>query len=201
MMAFVANGCSGQDFKTDNNIDTNQKEMETEPTDTNQKEEEINPTDGSENESKKVIDFGKEFYPPHFQIGAFAVNTKKEENIEFKISYELDEELFEFLSKNNPTYYFSIEYPQFLVELINSNGSKLVKGQTIKKAASKREFNITINQSLSSQLSEAEIDQVITQLEGYKLIISNVNKYPIHIIDDIYYYTGYDPNLSQTEVK
>lgn len=178
LIVFVVSGCSGQNFKEGNTTDSVQKEMKTQPT-----------TDDSQNEDKQIVDFGKEFWPPHFQVNDFSISAKKDKNIEFVLNYQLDKKLYDFLSQNNPAYYFSIEYPSSLEELIDIKKSGLVRGPSINKNDSRQDFNLTINQKLSNELSNAEIDKVTNQLGGYKLIIYNVNKYPIHIINDIFDYT------------
>ncbi|WP_430791064.1 hypothetical protein VBD025_08125 [Virgibacillus flavescens] len=147
--------------------------------------------------SMELVDFGKEFFPPHFQINSFNIDIPNVNSIEFNINYVLDEELYNFLSDNKPKYYFNIQYPLSLSNIIGISESKFINVSELNVIGSEREFNLIIKQDTAEKLSREDIQDIQSQLEGYRLVIYNVNKQPMHIVDDIFHYSSYDPDLSK----
>lgn len=144
-----------------------------------------------------TLDFGQEFQPPHFQIENFIIGASEDQKVKFKLSYTIDQSLYNFLSTINPEYYFFIEYPENKEMFGEKKTTTPVKGEVIKDNTTAMNYEIVFEEVIKD-LTVSEQKELNTTLEGYKLIITNKDKYPVHIIDDIYHFTSYDPDLSQT---
>lgn len=153
--------------------------------------------ENTEEKRDSIMDFGQEFQPPHYQIDEFIIKTSKDQKVRFEIDYTIDQSLYKFLAIEKPEYYFFIEYPENTEIFEEKKTTNYVKGQVIGDNTTEMNYKIVFEESLKD-LTESEKKELNTVFEGYKLIITNKDKYPIHIIDDIYHYTSYDPDLSQT---
>lgn len=153
--------------------------------------------ENTEEKRDSIMDFGQEFQPPHYQIDEFIIKTSKDPKIRFEIDYTIDQSLYKFLATEKPEYYFFIEYPENTDIFEEKKTTNYVKGQVIGDNTTEMNYKIVFEESLKD-LTESEKKELNTVFEGYKLIITNKDKHPIHIIDDIYHYTSYDPDLSQT---
>ncbi|KGX84637.1 hypothetical protein [Pontibacillus litoralis] len=150
---------------------------------------ETNPQE--ENKQEQVLlDYGEEFIPPHFQVEKFSLQVN-DNSLYFEVDYVYDQQLFTFLQNHQPTYYYAIQYPPEVKELLSKKQSAWVEGPVISDDVTKRNYELTIEEEISD-LSAKQITSFENQLEGYKLIVFNSEKYPIHIINDLYHYQYFE---------
>lgn len=162
--------------------------------------EEGSSEDTGENEKTPLqeeasTDIGEAFQPPHFQLEAFDVSTINEGELLIQIDYLFDQELFDFLKDQQLEYYYLIKYPHQLKEDLNLEASAPISGNIFDEPDSQMNGTIQINEIIPN---DYPIEEIIEDPTGFQLIILNKDKDPVHIIDDIYHYLGYDPDLSQT---
>ena len=146
-------------------------------------------------QKESPIDFGEEFHPPHFQVENFDVSIAEGDKLSIRVDYVFDQELFNFIKDKSPEYYYIIQYPSQLGEDLDLKRSDYIKGITIIESSSQMNYSIEIKEEVPEDYN---INPIIKEPIGFQLIILNKNKYPVHIIDDIYFYSDFDPDLSQT---
>jgi len=146
----------------------------------------------TEKENQQMIDFGKRFNPPNFQVEAFNVQIS-EGYLIMNLNFTISEELHEFLLQK-PVYYFQIRYPEALAKIIMLEQSEIAIGPEVEKGV--RSYYVQFKQSISKNLSKEEISKLVGNKDGYQLLVLNKNKYPVHIFDDINGFAKVDPNKS-----
>ncbi|WP_070119696.1 hypothetical protein [Bacillus marinisedimentorum] len=190
LFLFFSIGC--QDIQKNNTVN-NTKEAETiqnEPQQSLKTEE-----------SKDLsIDFGNKFNPPHFLVQAFSIEPK-ENTLEFQIDYKLSDELFQFILEHQPEVYFSIQYPEKIKKFTTTPASPLVKAPKFTKDTTQRSFQLSFSQELSKKIGETEADKIKEELTGYQLTVFNKSKQPVHIYDDIFYYSQVEYGISDIKEK
>ncbi|SJN40427.1 BH2809 unknown [Marinilactibacillus psychrotolerans 42ea] len=171
---------------------SDKKQMDTMNVEKSKKEEAVS------QKKTDLIDFEEEFQPPHFQVEDFSISNTVDEKMHITIDYTFDQELFDFMKSNSPEYYYLIEYPTQLVENTNLVKSDIIKGVELDESSTQMTYSIEIEEEIPEGF---DIDSLMKEPTGFQLFILNKDKDPIHIIDDIYYYSDYDPDLSQTIVE
>lgn len=181
ILTLIFSGCSSSNNDTEEN-----------PT---EKPEENTPESEHLQQNNSPMNFGEAFQPPHFQVEGFTVTNSYEGQLSIQIDYVFDDELFNFIKDNQLEYYYRIVYPTQLKEDINLESSGDIHGESLTESSSQMNGSIEVSEDIpedydSQSLTDEPID--------FQLIILNKDKDPVHIIDDIYHYLGYDPDLSQT---
>lgn len=133
-----------------------------------------------------LMEFGKEFQPPHFQVEKFNVAKTTEGNLEITIDYVFDQELFEFLKSKPIEYYYVVHYPTQLAESTTVTESNIIKGETISDSTTQMNYSIQLNQDIPENF---DIDSLVKEPVGFQLYVLDKNKDPEFIIDDIYHYS------------
>lgn len=172
--------------------ESDKKQMDTMNVEKSKKEEAVS------QKKTDLIEFGEEFQPPHFQVEDFSISNTVDEKMHITIDYTFDQELFDFMKSNSPEYYYLIEYPTQLVENTNLVKSDIIKGPELEESSTQMAYSIEIEEEIPDNF---DIHSLMEEPTGFQLFILNKDKHPTYIVDDIYHYSDYDPDLSQTIVE
>ncbi|RWZ58579.1 hypothetical protein EQV77_06325 [Halobacillus fulvus] len=138
-------------------------------------------------EEEPVLD--KQFYPPHFKVTDFAVRIDEQNKLSIRMNYLFDQELFEFLRTEQPEFYYAIEYPEAIHEMLGQPTSDFIRGETFSATGGQLNHSLEIEEQLPEDISENDLGWLRDEWTGYRLILSDQNQDAFHIFDDIFHYS------------
>lgn len=143
------------------------------------KPSDINMENEITNNDIEGLDFGSKFDVKNLLIKDF---TKKvyDDCIIYKLEYILSEKTYKFTQDTNLEYYFYLEYPKEITEIIGEEKTELIKGKNRSKDNDicTIEFKQDIKKEIVNKIKN-------TDLKNYNLVITNREYYPVTIFNDI----------------
>jgi len=168
LIIFLLSGCNNS-----NNKDaTNQNNIPKDSQEVNDKEE-LN----SSINKQEILDFGEKFVPNDFLIKDFIINIE-DNKLVYNLKIIMSEELYKFLSENKVEYYFSLEYPERIREVVEKTSTDLIKHVPTNNQLS---YNIIFKE----ELPKKELPDSITDKQKYNLLVINKEGSVVSILDGI----------------
>ena len=103
------------------------------------------------------------------------------------MDYLLSEDRYQFIKETDLEYYFYIEDPKEVAELVGEEKTELIKGKD--RSEGNDICTITFKQNIEKGVSENVKN---TDLSDYNLIITNKEYYPVTIFNDIQTFISVD---------
>lgn len=168
LIIILLSGCNNP-----NNKDTtNQSNLPKDSQEINDKKE-LNPSMNKQ----EILDFGEKFVPNDFLIKDFIINIEDNELV-YNLKFIISEELYKYLSENKVQYYFSLEYPEKIREVLEKTSSDVIKHFPTNDQLS---YNITFKE----ELPQTELTDSITDKEKYNLLVINKEGSVVSILDGV----------------
>lgn len=132
------------------------------------------------------LDFGSKFDVKNLLIKDFSKEIY-DDYIVYKLKYILSEKTYEFIQDTNLEYYFYLEYPKEIAELVGEEKTKFIKGE------SRSENNDICTIEFKQDIKKEIVDKIKdTDLTDYNLVITNREYYPVTIFNDIITFINID---------
>lgn len=168
LIIFLLSGCNN----SNNKGATNQNNIPKDSQEVNDKEE-LN----SSINKQEILDFGEKFVPNDFLIKDFIINIE-DNKLVYNLKIIMSEELYKFLSENKVEYYFSLEYPERIREVVEKTSTDVIKHVPTNNQLS---YNIIFKE----ELPKKELPDSITDKQKYNLLVINKEGSVVSILDGI----------------
>lgn len=132
-----------------------------------------------------TLDFGSKFDVKNLLIQDFSKEVY-EDYIIYKLEYILSENTYKFIQDTNLEYYFHIEYPEEIADLVGEEKTEFVKGKN-------RNDNDICTIEFKQAINVEDVEKIkVEDLNNYNLVVSNKEFYPVTIFNDIITFISID---------
>lgn len=127
--------------------------------------------------SEEELDLGDKFVPKDFIIEDFSIDIE-ENNMVFRVNFNMSEELHSFLNENNLEYDLYVVYPDKIRGIIGSRTTEKITHNTI-------DDRLSYTVEFKEPIDDEDIEKIPEDRLGYKFIIANRYGDAIGVFDDL----------------